>query len=144
MTSKNLFLFLAVAGLVPFMAQSCSNGTYVDGEDFTDISENSSSLLSSSSETSSSDSEKPSSSSQDSTEMAKWPKDSVFDLSGYISRGMPKIGSSVLVEELDSALNKTGVKYTGIVDSAGHYVVRHAAGGVRWRRQSGAGGRAQY
>lgn len=124
MTSKNLFLFLAVAGLVPFMAQSCSNGTYVDGEDFTDISENSSSLLSSSSETSSSDSEKPSSSSQDSTEMAKWPKDSVFDLSGYISRGMPKIGSSVLVEELDSALNKTGVKYTGIVDSAGHYVVR--------------------
>ena len=125
------FCSLAVASVLSAFIFACSNGT--DSSD-----ENRDEVLTSSSSESEDPVEKPESSSSDvpdsttvesssgtaSSDSLGWKAGDTITLSGYVNRGLVKIGSKVTVSELDESLEKTGVEFVGyVLDSSGTYSV---------------------
>ena len=61
---------------------------------------------------------------KDSSNSFVWKAGDTITLSGYVNRGLVKLGSKVTLYELDEKLEETGVKFNGIVyDSSGAYLV---------------------
>ena len=131
MTVKK-FCSLVVAGALSALVFACSNGT--DSSD-----ENRDEALTSSSSESGNPAENQESSSSDipdstnvesssgtsSSDSFVWKSGDTITLSGYVNRGLVKLGSSVTLYELDESLEETGVKFSGIVfDSSGAYMVQ--------------------
>lgn len=119
-------LSLAFAGTLSAFIFACSNGTDSSEENRNDEELSSSSALNDSTDVpESSSSDIIDSTSKDSpSDSIGWKAGDTITLSGFVNRGLVKLGSKVTLYELDEKLEETGVKFNGIVyDSSGAYLV---------------------